>query len=109
MTYFYKKYGSISRQVGGDPPSEEYVALDPKGTLRYFKNGKLLEEIPIDLSDKQLSEYSPSEAKTLKSMYQDSMAMKMAKELLYPSYRKKIKSTPEGSRKVKVNKKCKCK
>jgi hypothetical protein len=109
MTYFYKNYGSISRKIGGEPPATEYVALDPQGTLRYVKDGKILEEFPIDMSDKHLSEYSPSEAKSLKAMYQDSMAMTMAKELLYPSYRKNKTTKPKGSRKVKIDKKCKCK
>jgi|WetSurMetagenome_2_1015567.scaffolds.fasta_scaffold40832_5 hypothetical protein len=39
MTYFYMNKGTVLRQDGGEPPSNNYVAVDPQGVMRYVKNG----------------------------------------------------------------------
>jgi len=99
MTYFYKNGGTISRKIGGEPPANEYVAIDPQGVVRHVKDDKIIEEMPIDISE------IPKEDVDL---YKDTVSSQMARGMLYPKYRKKInKSKP--MRKLKVGKRCKCK
>jgi hypothetical protein len=99
MTYFYKNGGTISRKIGGEPPANEYVAIDPQGVVRHIKDDNIVEEIPIDvssISDKDID------------LYKEVISSQMAKDMLYPKYRKKI-NKPKSMRKIKVVKKCICK
>jgi len=97
--YFYKNGGTISHKLGGDPPANEYVAVDPQGVVRHVKDDNIIEEIPIDVSGISGKDVE---------LYKDLISSQMARNLLYPKYRKKInKSKP--MRKLKVGKRCKCK
>jgi hypothetical protein len=107
MTYFYKVAGTIARKVGGEPPASEYVAIDPKGIIRHIKNGQIIEERPLDFPENE-SQYSSSELKELKELYNDAMGSKIARGMLI-SYRKKKTMKPKPVRKIKVVKKCTCK
>jgi hypothetical protein len=95
MTYFYKMSGTIARKVGGEPPANEYVAIDPKGIIRHVKNEEILEEQSIDI---------PKDAtKDQAELYKDVVSSQIAKTMLFPNYRKK---KPARSKAVT---KCKCK
>ena len=97
--YFYKNGGTISHKLGGDPPANEYVAVDPQGVVRHVKDDNIIEETPIDVSGISGKDVE---------LYKDLISSQMARNLLYPKYRKKInKSKP--MRKLKVGKRCKCK
>lgn len=98
MTYFYKVRGTIARKIGGNPPSDEYVAIDPQGVLRHIKNGEILEDTPIA--------YPTDITMDTKELYKDEMGKMLARDMLFPKYRKKKMSKP---RKIKVVRKCKCK
>jgi len=108
MTYFYKIQGTIARKVGGEPPTTEYVAIDPKGIVRHIKNDQIIEEQLLEFPENE-SNYSPSELKELKDLYKDTMGLKIARGMLIPSYRKKRTMKPKSVRKIKVVKKCTCK
>lgn len=41
MTYYYLDKGTLFKKIGGDPPTTEYVAIDPLGTVRHIKNGMI--------------------------------------------------------------------
>ena len=105
--YFYKVGGTIARKIGGEPPADEYVAIDPKGIVRHIKNGQIIEEQPLEFPEDE-SQYSASELKELKDLYKDAMGSKIARGMLI-SYRKKKTMKPKSTRKVKVVKKCTCK
>ena len=98
--YFYKNGGNHFTQTWcGDPPANEYVAVDPQGVVRHVKDDNIIEEIPIDVSGISGEDVE---------LYKDLISSQMARNLLYPKYRKKInKSKP--MRKLKVGKRCKCK
>jgi hypothetical protein len=104
MTYFYKVGGTIAQKIGGEPPADEYVALDKQHTVRHIKNGHIIDEMLIEF---------PSEAegnKDLMDLYEDIESKKIAHSMLSRiRFRKKksIKSKP--ARKIKVVKKCTCK
>jgi hypothetical protein len=100
MTYFYKVHGTIARKIGGDPPANEYVAIDPKGILRHIKNGEIIEETSIS--------YPTDITVDTKDLYKDEIGKMLARDMLFPKYRK-AKNTKSKSRKIKVVKKCKCK
>lgn len=102
MTYFYKMQGTIARKIGGEPPAEEYVAIDPKGIVRHIKKGEILEEEPITYPKEYM------EAPELKDFYMTEYGKQMAREMLFPKYRKK-KTSSKPTRKIKVDKKCTCK
>lgn len=99
MTYFYKVRGTIARKIGGSPPADEYVAMDPQGALRYVKNGEVIEETQIS--------YPTDITVDTKELYKDTVGKQLARDMLFPKYRKKKPSKP--IRKIKVAKKCKCK
>jgi len=99
MTYFYKNGGTISRKIGGEPPANEYVAVDPQGVVKHVKDDNIIEEIPIDVSGISGKDVE---------LYKDLISSQMARNLLYPKYRKKI-NKPKPMRKLKVGKRCKCK
>jgi hypothetical protein len=117
--YFYKKGDEVLRKLGGDPPSEEYVALDPKGVIRHIKNDEILEErnmqfiFPddVDLKETDLYKQGAMTVPEIRELYTTVMANKVAKKMLIPSYnyRKKKTTKAKPSRKVKVVTKCKCK
>ena len=95
MTYFYKMSGTIARKVGGNPPTNEYVAIDPKGVIRHVKNEQIIEEQYIDV---------PKDAtKDQEELYKEMMSSQIAKEMLFPKYRKKKTMKPKSI------KRCKCK
>ena len=98
--YFYKNGGTISHKLGGDPPAEEYVAIDPQGVVRHIKDDKIIEEIPIEVPD------NISEDERL--LFKNAVSSQLARGMLYPKYRKKI-NKPKSIRKIKVVKKCICK
>jgi len=100
--YFYKNGGTISHKLGGDPPAEEYIARDPQGIMRHIKNGNIIEELPIPTNDYSGMSHEERE------LYKDVVSSQMAKDMLYPKYRKKI-NKPKSMRKIKVVKKCICK
>lgn len=109
MTYFYKVAGTIARKVGGEPPAVlEYVAIDPKGMMRHIKNDIVVEEMPLEFPEDE-SNYSASELRELKELYNSTAGITMAKQMLFSKYRKKKTTKPKPIRKVKVVKKCKCK
>jgi hypothetical protein len=97
--YFYKNGGTISRKIGGEPPAKEYVAIDPQGVVRHVKDDNIVEEIPIHISD--ISEKDVE-------LYKEVISSQIAKDMLYPKYRKKL-NKPKSIRKLKVVKKCICK
>jgi len=103
MTYFYKVGGSIARKIGGTPPAKEYVAIDSENVIKHIKNGEVIEEremaYPIETIDN----------KDLKNLYEDLEIKKLARDMLFPKYRKKKTTKSKPTRKVKINKKCKCK
>lgn len=101
MTYFYKVHGTIARKIGGNPPTDEYVAMDPQGTLRHVKDGELLEETQIS--------YPIDTNMDTKELFKDTMGKQLARDMLFPTYRKKKMTKSKSSRKVNVVKKCKCK
>lgn len=101
MTYFYKVHGTIARKIGGDPPAEEYVAIDPQGVLRHIKGGEIVEETQIA--------YPVDITMDTKELFKDEMGKQLARDMLFPKYRKKKMSKKKPMRKVKVVKKCKCK
>lgn len=94
MTYFYKIKGTIARKIGGEPPADEYVAIDPQGIVRHVKDNEIVEEQPMELPKGKL-----------KDLYTDTMGKQIARGMLFPAYRKK----KTKSRKVKVGKRCICK
>jgi|WetSurMetagenome_2_1015567.scaffolds.fasta_scaffold213295_2 hypothetical protein len=101
--YFYKIGGTIARKIGGEPPSNEYVAIDPKSMVRHIKNGEIIEEFqlayPIDAAtDKGLME-----------LYKETETKRLARDILFPKSRKKKIMKPKPARKIKVVKKCICK
>ena len=93
MTYFYKIHSTIARKIGGEPPADEYVAIDPQGVVRHVKNNEVIEEQPMKLPEGEL-----------KDLYKDAMGSQIAKTMLFPAYRKK-----KITRKVKIGKRCICK
>jgi hypothetical protein len=97
MTYFYKVHGTIARKVGGNPPSEEYVAIDPQGVLRHVKNGEIVEETQIS--------YPTDITMDTKDLYKDEMGKQLARDMLFPKYRKK-KTSSKPKLKIKT---CRCK
>jgi hypothetical protein len=117
--YFYKRGDEVLRKLGGEPPSDEYVALDPKGVLRHIKNNEIIDEknmqfiFPddVDLKDTDLYKQGAMTVPEIRELYTTVMANKVAKKMLIPSYnyRKKKSVKPKATRKVKVVKKCKCK
>jgi len=109
MTYFYKSNGTLARKIGGTPPADEYVAIDPQGILRHVKNNTILEEQPIIFPDKDNSNYTPPELKDIKEIYTDITGKKIAKTMLFPQYRQKKITKSKPIRKTKSSKKCKCK
>jgi len=47
MTYYYiNEKGLIDKKVGGDPPSNIFVAVSPDGIMRKFENGSVKSVIP---------------------------------------------------------------
>lgn len=100
MTYFYKVHGTIARKIGGEPPANEYVAIDPKGMVRHIKDGYIIEEKQIEGIQEDYPE--------LKELYDSEIGKQMARSMLI-TYRKKKTMKPKAVRKVKVGKKCKCK
>lgn len=94
MTYFYKIKGTIARKIGGEPPANEYVAIDPQGVVRHVNNDEIIEEQPMKLPEGELKE-----------LYKDTMGKQIARTMLFPAYRKK----KTISRKIKVGKRCICK
>jgi hypothetical protein len=101
MTYFYKIGGTIARKVGGNPPTNEYVAIDPKGIVRHVKNEMIIEEQYIDVLK--------DSTKDQEELYKDIMGSQIAKNMLFPKYRKKKIMKPKSIRKIKMDKGCKCK
>jgi len=99
MTYFYKVRGTIARKIGGIPPANEYVAVDPQGIVRHIKNGDILNEISLEIPNDDLDS---------QEFYKSEMGKQVARDMLLPKYRKK-KTTSKPTRKVKIVKKCKCK
>jgi len=103
MTYFYLNKGVLSQKIGGDPPSNEYVAIDPTGIVRHVKNGEIVQaqkiEYPV-ISKTELIGIDPIEMGKVKDIYTKGAGFKIAKNML--GYRKR-KTT-----KSKV-KRCKCK
>lgn len=102
MTYFYKVHGTIARKIGGEPPADDYVAMDSNGRLKHILHGEVIEENYV---------IYPTDATTseLKELYKNEMGKALARDMLFPKFRKKKSSKPKPLRKVKVDKKCKCK
>jgi hypothetical protein len=100
--YFYKNGGTISRKIGGEPPAKEYVAIDPQGVVRHVKDDNIVEETPIPMDN------FPNMSQDEIQLYKEAVSSQMAKDMLYPKYRKKI-NKPKSIRKLKVGKRCKCK
>jgi hypothetical protein len=96
MTYFYKIHSTIARKIGGEPPADEYVAIDPQGVVRHVKNNEIIEETPI--------EFPNNASQDQITLYKDAMGSQIAKNMLFPKYRKK-----KNTRKIKVGKRCICK
>jgi len=103
MTYFYKVHGTIARKIGGEPPANEYVALDKENTMRHVKNGEVIEEFKLAFPIETMGDPE------LKEFYAGEEGKRLARSMLIPSYRKKKSMKPKPLRKVKVDKKCKCK
>jgi len=106
MTYFYKVKETITRKIGGTPPAKEYVSIDSNRTVRHIKDGEILEETkmayPIDI-------ITSKNSKDLMELYEDTEMKRLARSMLIPEYRKKKIMKPKSIRKVKIDKKCKCK
>jgi len=95
MTYYFKIKGTLARKEGGEPPTvDEYVAVGKDNVVRYFKNGQIVDKteiaFPID-----------ADTSTEISLFKDLMGKKLAKDMLYPQFRKKKTSKPKPKRKTK--------
>lgn len=107
MTYFYKVGESIARKIGERPSVNEYVVFDNEYTVRHIKDKKLIETVTLPFpSDMARDEDFNSD---LMDLYKDTESKKIAQSMLNPKYRKKKIVKPKPTRKVKINKKCKCK
>lgn len=50
MTYYYRNGDMITKQVGGIPPTNEYVAVSPEGIVRHIINDKVVEQDKVKIS-----------------------------------------------------------
>jgi len=111
MTYYWKINGMLAKKVGGDPPANEYAAVDAKGVVRHIRDGDIIEEQMIefpDISQEERKQFNSRDLQDIKEIYKNGAGYKIAKEMLLPKYRKKI-NKPKYIRKLKVDKKCICK
>jgi hypothetical protein len=111
MTYYWKINGMIAKKIGGDPPSTEYAAVDPKGIVRHIKNDEIIEERTIEfpeISQEDRKQFDPASLQEIKEIYKNGAGYKIAKDMLLPKYRRKITMKPKSIRKIKVDKKCIC-
>jgi hypothetical protein len=102
MTYFYKVGGTIARKIGGEPPANEYVAIDKEHTMRHIKNGEIIEEFNLAFPIETMGDPE------LKEFYANMEGKRLARGMLI-AHRKKKTMKPKPSRKIKVVKKCTCK
>jgi len=105
MTYYYINKGILTQKIGGDPPSNEYVAIDPAGMVRHIKNGEIIQTQKIDypvISKKDLIEFNDLKSTfgNPRDTYTKGAGFKIAKNML--GYRKKRTKKPKIKR-------CKCK
>lgn len=48
MTYYYiNSNGLMQKQVGGEPPSDTFVAVAPDGIMRKYVDGQMKQAIPV--------------------------------------------------------------
>lgn len=92
MTYYFiNDKGLMQKQVGGSPPQDAFVAVDPQGIMRKFdEDGKVISVVP--LTDSPL---------------RDIIEQKNAAMLLGAANQRKIKRTKSKAK--RKTKRCRCK